>query len=156
MEPRCPAPARRLKAIERLTAAGCPVRVMVSPIVPGLTDHELEAILRAARDAGAVAASTIPLRLPLEVSELWQDWLAEHYPERVGRVMTKIRDMHGGRDYDPEWGKRMTGEGLWADLLQQRFRMSVKALGLDVKIWRACARTSLRCRRARAISLSLF
>jgi DNA repair photolyase len=119
MEPRCPSPARRLQAIERLAAAGCPVRVMVSPIIPGLTDHELEAILKAARDAGAVMASSIPLRLPLEVSELWQDWLAEHYPDRLGRVMTKIRDMHGGRDYDPEWGKRMTGEGLWADLLQR-------------------------------------
>jgi DNA repair photolyase len=131
MEPRCPSPTRRLRAIERLAAAGCPVRVMVSPIVPGLTDHEMEGILKAARDAGAVMASTIPLRLPLEVAQLWQDWLAEHYPERVGRVMSKIRDMHGGRDYDPEWGKRMTGEGLWADLLQQRFRRAVKALGLD-------------------------
>jgi DNA repair photolyase len=129
MEPRCPSPARRLKAIERLAAAGCPVRVMVSPIVPGLTDHELEAILKAARDAGAVAAAMIPLRLPLEVAQLWKDWLAEHYPDRLGRVMTKIRDMHGGRDYDPEWGKRMTGEGLWADLLQQRFRRATRRLG---------------------------
>jgi DNA repair photolyase len=131
MEPRCPSPKRRLQAIERLAKAGCPVRVMVSPIIPGLTDHELEAILTSARDAGAVMASSIPLRLPLEVSELWQDWLAEHYPERMGRVMTKIRDMHGGRDYDPEWGKRMTGEGLWADLLRKRFRRAIKALGLD-------------------------
>jgi DNA repair photolyase len=71
----------------------------------------------------------IPLRLPLEVAQLWQDWLAEHYPDRLGRVMTKIRDMHGGRDYDPEWGKRMTGEGLWADLLQQRFRRATRRLG---------------------------
>ncbi len=134
MEPRCPLPARRLKAIERLTAAGCPVRIMVSPIIPGLTDHELEAILKAARDAGAVAASSIPLRLPLEVSELWQAWLAEHYPERVGRVMSKIRDMHGGREYDPQWGKRMTGEGLWAELLKRRFQRAIKALGLDANI----------------------
>jgi DNA repair photolyase len=134
MEPRCPTPARRLHAIERLAKAGCPVRVMVSPIVPGLTDHELEAILKAARDAGAVAASSIPLRLPLEVSALWQDWLAEHYPDRLGRVMSKIRDMHGGRDYDPQWGKRMTGEGLWADLLQKRFRRAIKALGLDAHL----------------------
>jgi len=134
MEPRCPSPARRLRAIERLSRAGCPVRVMVSPIVPGLTDHELEAILTAARDAGAVAASMIPLRLPLEVSELWQAWLAEHYPARQGRVMSKIRDMHGGRDYDPEWGKRMTGEGLWAELLQKRFGRAVRALGLEVDL----------------------
>jgi DNA repair photolyase len=155
MEPRCPQPARRLRAIERLTAAGCPVRVMVSPIIPGLTDHELEGILQAARDAGAVAASTIPLRLPLEVSELWQTWLAEHYPDRVGRVMSKIRDMHGGRDYDPQWGKRMTGEGLWADLLQQRFKRAVKGLGLDVKM--AGLRTDLFSLPPRAgDQLSLF
>jgi DNA repair photolyase len=130
MEPRCPSPARRLKAIERLARSGCPVRVMVSPLVPGLTDHELEAILRAARAAGAVAASTIPLRLPREVSRLWQDWLAAQYPERVGRVMGKIRDMHGGRDYDPQFGRRMRGEGLWAELIGQRFRREIRALGL--------------------------
>ncbi|MDG4648001.1 PA0069 family radical SAM protein [Roseibacterium sp. SDUM158017] len=134
MEPRCPAPARRLGMIETLAKAGCPVRVMVSPIVPGLTDHELEAILRSARDAGAVAASTIPLRLPREVSELWREWLAEHYPDRMGRVMSKVRDMHGGRDYDAEWGRRMTGEGLWADLIATRFRRAVKALGLAVHL----------------------
>jgi DNA repair photolyase len=130
MEPRCPGPARRLQMIEALARAGCPVRVMVSPIVPGLTDHELEGILAAARDAGAVAASTIPLRLPREVAGLWQAWLAEHYPDRQGRVMTKIRDMHGGHDYDPEWGKRMRGEGLWADLIRQRFHRAVRALGM--------------------------
>jgi DNA repair photolyase len=131
MEPRCPGPARRLRMIERLATAGCPVRVMASPLVPGLTDHELEAILTAARDAGAVAASVIPLRLPREVSRLWQDWLAEHYPERQGRVMSKLREMHGGRDYDAEWGRRMTGEGVWAELLQARFRRAARALGLS-------------------------
>lgn len=131
MEPRVPSPARRLRSIERLAAAGIPVRVMVSPIVPGLTDHEIEAVVAAARDAGATAASMIPLRLPLEVSALWQDWLAEHYPDRVGRVMSKLREMHGGKDYDAEFGKRMTGEGVWADLLQQRFRRAAKAAGLD-------------------------
>jgi len=131
MEPRVPSPARRLRSVERLAKAGVPVRVMVSPIVPGLTDHEVEAIVAAARDAGARAASMIPLRLPLEVSALWQDWLAEHYPDRVGRVMSKLRDMHGGKDYDAEFGKRMTGEGVWADLLQQRFARAVRAAGLD-------------------------
>jgi DNA repair photolyase len=130
MEPRCPGPKRRLQMIEALARAGCPVRVMVSPIVPGLTDHEMERILAAGRDAGAVAASTIPLRLPREVSQLWLDWLAEHYPERMGRVMTKVRDMHGGRDYDAEWGKRMRGEGVWAQLIRQRFGRALRALGL--------------------------
>ena len=116
--------------IETLARAGCPVRVMVSPLVPGLTDHELESILRAGRDAGAVSASSIPLRLPREVAGLWRDWLAEHYPDRQGRVMSKLRDMHGGRDYDPEWGKRMRGEGIWAELIRQRFCRALRALGL--------------------------
>ena len=130
MEPRCPAPAHRLRAIEALTKAGVPVRIMASPIIPGLTDHELEAILEAGRDAGAVAASTIPLRLPREVSALWQDWLAEHFPDRQARVMSKLRDMHGGRDYDPDFGKRMTGEGVWANLIQARYRTALARLGL--------------------------
>lgn len=130
MEPRVPSPARRLRAIETLARAGCEVRVMVSPIVPGLTDHEIEAILTAARDAGAVAASMIALRLPLEVAELWRDWLAEHYPDRMNRIMSKLREMHGGRDYDPAWGRRMTGQGLWAELMQQRFAKARDRLGL--------------------------
>ncbi|MBF9060184.1 PA0069 family radical SAM protein [Rhodobacterales bacterium HKCCSP123] len=134
MEPRCPGPAQRLRMIEALAKAGCPVRVMAAPLVPGLTDHELEAILKAGRDAGAVAASTIPLRLPREVAGLWRDWLARHYPDRQGRVMSKIRDMHGGRDYDPEWGRRMRGEGLWAELIRQRYRRAVKALGLAERL----------------------
>jgi DNA repair photolyase len=155
MEPRCPSPARRLRMIETLARAGCPVRVMVSPLVPGLTDHELEAILKAARDAGAVAASTIPLRLPREVSGLWQEWLAEHYPDRVGRVMSKVRDMHGGRDYDPEWGKRMKGQGPWADLIEARFARATRGLGLDVKL--PPLRTDLFCPPPRAgDQLSLF
>lgn len=134
MEPRVPSPARRLRAIEHLTRAGIPVRVMVSPVVPGLSDHEIEGIVAAARDAGAVAASMIPLRLPLEVSQLWQDWLAEHYPERVGRVMSKLRDMHGGKDYEAEFGKRMRGEGIWANLLQDRFARAVRAAGMVQKL----------------------
>ncbi|WJY21159.1 PA0069 family radical SAM protein [Fontisubflavum oceani] len=134
MEPRVPSPARRLRAIETLSKAGCPVRVMVSPIVPGLTDHEVEAILRAARDAGAVAATSIALRLPREVAPLWRDWLVERYPARINRVMEKIRHMHGGRDYDSDWGKRMTGEGLYADLIQKRFVRARRALGLDARL----------------------
>ena len=130
MEPRVPDPARRLAAIRTLTDAGCPVRIMVSPVVPALTDHELEAILEAGRDAGAVAASWIMLRLPLEVAELFRDWLSEHYPDRAARVMGRVRDLHGGKDYDPAWGKRMTGEGLFAELVAQRFAVAIKRLGL--------------------------
>jgi DNA repair photolyase len=111
MEPRVPLPARRIATIRRLTESGCPVRVMASPMIPALTDHELEAILAAGREAGAVAASWIMLRLPLEVAPLFREWLDRQFPDRAARVMGRVRELHGGRDYDPEWGKRMTGEG---------------------------------------------
>ena len=130
MEPRVPLPARRLKTIRRLTEAGCPVRVMASPMVPALTDHELEAILATAKDAGAVAASWIMLRLPLEVAPLFREWLERHFPDRAARVMGRVRELHGGRDYDPEWGRRMTGQGTFADLMRHRFAVAVKRLGL--------------------------
>ncbi len=130
MEPRVPNPARRLQTIERLTRAGCPVRVMVSPVVPALTDHELEAILARAADAGAVAASWIMLRLPLEVAPLFREWLAAEFPDRAERVMGRVRELHGGKDYDPEWGKRMTGEGAFAELVAQRFAIAIRRLGL--------------------------
>ncbi|MEW2911501.1 PA0069 family radical SAM protein [Leisingera sp. JC11] len=131
MEPRAPLPARRLAAVRRLTEAGVSVRVMTSPIVPGLTDHELEALLAAGAEAGADAASWIMLRLPREVSELWQEWLAEHEPGRAAKVMARLREMHGGRDYDPRWGHRMRGEGRYAEMIAQRFKAACKRLGLQ-------------------------
>ena len=131
MEPRAPSPERRLQVIRRLAQAGIPVRVMVAPVIPGLTDCDLEPILAAASRAGAVAASFILLRLPREVSPLWQDWLAAHYPGRAKKVMARLRELHGGRDYDPEFGKRMRGEGIWADLLARRFQLAVARLGLN-------------------------
>ncbi|NOD87519.1 PA0069 family radical SAM protein [Ruegeria sp. HKCCD4315] len=139
MEPRAPSPQRRLRMIRTLTEAGVPVRVMTSPIVPGLTDHELENLLEAGQEAGADAASWIMLRLPREVSQLWQDWLAGHQPARAEKVMSKLRDMHGGRDYDPRWGHRMRGEGEYAGIIAQRFSKACKRLGLSVKS------ASLRC-----------
>ncbi|SFB70397.1 PA0069 family radical SAM protein [Tropicimonas isoalkanivorans] len=131
MEPRVPSPARRLRAIERLARAGCPVRVSVSPIVPGLTDHEIEAILQAARDAGAAYATMIVLRLPLEVADLFQEWLAHARPDRAARVMARVREVQGGADYDATWGTRMTGQGTYAELLQQRFTLALKRTGLS-------------------------
>ncbi len=131
MEPRCPSPARRLRMISALTGAGVPVRLMTSPIVPGLTDHEVETLLQAGRDAGADTASWIMLRLPREVSPLWQEWLAEHYPGRAAKVMARLREMHGGRDYDPRWGHRMRGEGTYAEMIAGRFRAAARRLGLD-------------------------
>lgn len=130
LEPRAPAPRRRIEVIRCLTAAGIPVRAMVAPVIPGLTDHELEPILAAVAEAGAGAASFIALRLPREVSVLFQDWLAAHVPDRAAKVMARVREMHGGRDYDPEFGKRMTGEGIWAALLAQRFDKAAARLGL--------------------------
>lgn len=134
MEPRAQSPNRRLAAIRRLTGAGVPVRVMTSPLVPGLTDHELEALLEAGRDAGADAASWIMLRLPREVSTLWQEWLHDHEPARAEKVMSKLREMHGGRDYDPRWGHRMRGEGEYAALIAKRFALAVKRLGLATRM----------------------
>jgi len=155
MEPRVPAPARRLQTIERLAAAGIPVRVSVSPLIPGLTDHELEAIMQTARDAGAVAASTISLRLPGEVSELFQDWLARDVPGSAAKVMGRVRQMHGGRDYDPTYGARMRGQGVHADLMRHRFKSACKRIGLTEHLPRL--RTDLFVRPARAgDQLSLF
>jgi len=131
MEPRVPLPAARLRVIRQLTDAGIPVRVMVSPVVPALTDHELEAILEAAHAAGAVAASCIMLRLPLEVAGLFKDWLEAQYPDRAARIMGRVRSLHGGRDYDPAFGKRMQGQGVWAKITQQRFKLVAARLGLD-------------------------
>jgi DNA repair photolyase len=131
MEPRVPAPAARLRSIRRLTDAGIPVRVMVSPVVPALTDHELEAILQAAQKAGAVAASSIVLRLPREVAGLFQDWIEETYPDRAARIMGRVRELHGGKTYDPAFGRRMTGQGEWAAVMRQRFKLAARKLGLD-------------------------
>ena len=131
MEPRVPSPAARLRTIKNLTAADIPVRVMVSPVVPALTDHELETILKAAADAGAVAASSIVLRLPREVAGLFRDWIETHFPDRAARVMGRVRELHGGKDYDPAFGKRMVGQGEWAAMMQQRFKLATRRLGLD-------------------------
>jgi DNA repair photolyase len=139
LEPRAPSPARRLQMIRRLAEAGVEVRAMVAPVIPGLTDHELEPIMKAAQEAGAVAASFIALRLPREVSGLFQDWLATHAPDRAAKVMARVREMHGGQDYDPAFGRRMTGEGIWADLLAQRFAKAQGRLGLAARM------AGLRC-----------
>lgn len=139
MEPRAPAPKRRLLMIRRLSEAGVPVRIQVSPLIPALTDHELEAVMEAGRDAGARAANSIPLRLPLEVSGLFRDWLEATLPDRAARVMGRVRELHGGRDYDPEFGTRMRGQGLWADLIHRRANLARKRLGLDEGL------PSLRC-----------
>ena len=134
MEPRCPAPARRLRTIERLSEAGIGVRVMISPVVPALTDHELEAILKASAQAGAVAASSIVLRLPREVADLFREWVEDNYPDRASRIMSRVRELHGGQDYDPTFGRRMTGQGEWAKVMRQRFEIARKKVDLGRRL----------------------
>jgi DNA repair photolyase len=131
MEPRAAAPHLRLKAIRALSENGIPVGVMVAPIVPALNEPELEAILAAARDAGASEAGYILLRMPLEIKDLFREWLQENFPDRADRVIAKMREMRGGRDYDATFGLRMTGTGPVAQLIRQRFRRATRQLGFN-------------------------
>ena len=138
MEPRASTPTKRLEAIRQLSDAGIPASVMVAPIIPGLTDSEIEKILDAARAAGAQDAGYVLLRLPLEVAPIFKDWLLRHYPDRYRHVMSLIRSMRDGKDYDSEWGKRMRGSGPYAWQIGRRFEIAAKRLGFNAK------RTSLR------------
>ncbi|MEM9061726.1 MAG: PA0069 family radical SAM protein [Pseudomonadota bacterium] len=138
MEPRCAAPARRLAMVKELTRNGIPTGIGLAPIVPGLTDHEIEHLLRAGAEAGADFATFIMLRLPLEVAPLFEDWLAREFPERAAKIMNRVREMHGGKSYDSQWFKRLRGEGVHARLIARRFELARKKFGLD------CERTQLR------------
>ncbi|MDF1775335.1 MAG: PA0069 family radical SAM protein [Rhizobiaceae bacterium] len=131
MEPRASTPVRRLETMRSLSDAGIPVNVMASPVIPGLNDHEMERILDSAKAAGASSASYILLRLPLEVSPLFRDWLLRHYPDRYRHVMSLVRSMRGGKDYDADFSKRMKGQGPYAWQLARRFEITTKKLGLD-------------------------
>jgi DNA repair photolyase len=131
MEPRASAPHKRLKAIEALNDAGVPAAVMVAPVIPALNDSELEGILEAAKDHGASSAAYILLRLPLEVSELFRDWLLRNRPDRYRHVMSLIRSMRDGKDYDAKWGERMRGRGPYAEQIGKRFSLATRRLGLN-------------------------
>ncbi|KQZ12659.1 MULTISPECIES: PA0069 family radical SAM protein [unclassified Mesorhizobium] len=133
MEPRASTPTKRLEAIRQLSDAGIPASVMVAPIVPGLTDPEMERILDSARAAGAREAGYVILRLPLEVSPIFKDWLLRHYPDRYRHVMSLVRSMRDGKDYDSEWGKRMKGAGPYAWQIGRRFEIAAKRLGLNTE-----------------------
>jgi DNA repair photolyase len=135
MEPRAATPARRLETIRRLADAGVPTAVLASPMIPGLNDHEMEAILGAAADAGAVRANYILLRLPLEIAGLFAEWLEAHAPKRARRVMSLIKESRGGKVYESGFGTRMKGRGPHAELLAARFRRTVRRLGLDKPAW---------------------
>lgn len=130
MEPRAASPARRLDAIAQLSAAGVPVGVMVAPVVPGLTDHELPAILSAAKSAGARSAAYVPLRLPFAVKDLFQEWLERHFPDRAGKVLSRLRSLRGGRLNDSTFHTRMRGEGIFAQQLRAMFDVARRRAGL--------------------------
>jgi len=131
MEPRATAPHRRLRAIEALARAGVPVGVSASPMIPFINEPELERLLAAARNAGARSAFSTVVRLPWEVNPLFQQWLEAHFPDRAARVMSRVRDMRGGKDYDATFGTRMRGTGAWAQLLRDRFNLAVDRLGFE-------------------------
>ncbi|MDR5765779.1 MULTISPECIES: PA0069 family radical SAM protein [unclassified Caballeronia] len=133
LEPRAATPSRRLRTIRTLAEAGIPVGVSIAPVIPFVTEPDLERVLEACAEAGATTASYIVLRLPWEVAPLFKYWLAAHFPDRADRVMSRVRDMRGGKDYDSDFSKRMKGEGLWADMLKQRFQKATKRLGLNAR-----------------------
>ncbi|MGH6985701.1 MAG: PA0069 family radical SAM protein [Caulobacteraceae bacterium] len=131
MEPRAATPARRLEAIAALAEAGTPTQVMFAPVIPGLNDHELEGVLEAAAAAGAIGAGYVVLRLPLEIKDLFREWLEANAPDRARKVMSLVRQMLAGRDYDPRWAVRMKGEGPIAEIISRRFRLARRRFGLD-------------------------
>jgi DNA repair photolyase len=154
MEPRASTPTRRLQALRSLSDAGIPVSVMVAPVIPGLNDHEIERILDSAHAMGALEAGYVLLRLPLEVSPIFKDWLLRNYPDRYRHVLSLVRSMRGGKDYDAEWGKRMRGEGPYAWQIGRRFEIAAKRLGINVNKRRL--RTDLFAATPGSEQLSLF
>lgn len=154
MEPRATAPSRRIETIRRLHGAGIPTGVMLAPIIAGLNDDEMEKILSTAAEAGAISASYIVQRLPLEVSPLFQAWLDEHYPLRAGKVMNLMRAMRGGHDYESDFARRMKGRGPIAELLASRFKVASRALGLNQR--RSTLDTTLFRKPEQAGQLNLF
>jgi DNA repair photolyase len=143
LEPRTASPQARLKVIEQLSAAGVPVGVLVAPVIPALTDHEMERILEAAKTAGASSAGYVLLRLPHEVKDLFREWLAEHYPDRAKHVMSLINQSRGGKDYQAEFGTRMVGTGVFAQLLRTRFDAAKRKHGFGLAENRHELRTDL-------------
>jgi DNA repair photolyase len=133
MEPRAATPEKRLDAVKRLSDAGVPVVVMFAPCIPGLNDHEMEAVLERSAEAGAKGAGYVALRLPMEIKDLFKEWLATDHPDRAGRVMSLVRQIRGGKEYDAQWGKRMKGEGPIAALMSRRFAAAKARYGLDMR-----------------------
>lgn len=154
MEPRASTPTRRLQALRSLADAGVPVGVMVAPVIPGLNDHEIERVLDSARAVGALEAGYVLLRLPLEVSPIFKEWLLRNYPDRYRHVLSLVRSMRDGKDYDAEWGKRMRGDGPYAWQIGRRFEIAAKRLGMNLAKRRL--RTDLFSPTPGSEQLSLF
>jgi DNA repair photolyase len=133
MEPRAATPSKRLETIKRLSGAGIPVGVMTAPIIPALNDEELESILSKAQEAGASEAGYVLLRLPLEIKDLFREWLETHAPDKANHVLSLIKSMRGGKEYDANWGARMRGDGPYAKMIAQRFHLATRRLGLNRK-----------------------
>jgi DNA repair photolyase len=153
LEPRASSPERRLGAIERLAEAGIPTGVMVAPVIPGLTDHEMPAILRAASQAGARFAGYTLLRLPHGVADLFENWLVRHFPDRKEKVLNRIRETRGGKLYDPRFGMRMRGEGEYADHLSKLFAVARRQAGIGQ---RSLSLSSSAFRKPRHGQMELF
>ena len=130
MEPRTAQPAARLQAIEKLTQAGVPTGVLIAPVIPGLTDHEMPSIIKAAAEAGAKFAGFVPVRLPFGVSDLFEQWLERHFPDRKAKVLAQIRAMRGGKLNDPNFGSRMRGRGIFAEQLRDLFHAATRKVGI--------------------------
>ncbi|OYY90746.1 MAG: radical SAM protein [Sphingomonas sp. 28-66-16] len=139
LEPRAPSPAKRMAAVRKLSEAGVPVYVSIAPVIPAITDHEIEHILERAAEAGALGAFYLPVRLPWEVAPLFKAWLDAHFPDRAAKVMGIIRDLRGGRENDPDFHTRFQGQGPWAALLRTRFELACRKHQLGK------ARLNLRC-----------
>jgi len=153
MEPRTSPPAARLAAIRELAAAGIPVGVNVAPIIPGLTDHETPAILKAAAEAGATIAGYTVVRLPYAVAPLFEKWLETHFPDRKEKVLNRLRAMHGGKLYDATWGKRFGGEGIFAEQIAQMFEVARRKAGIKNE---GGELSTAAFRRAGGMQLALF
>jgi DNA repair photolyase len=154
MEPRTSSPAKRLAAIETLAASGIPVGVMAAPMIPGLNDHELPSLLRAAAEAGARYAAFVPLRLPLGVAPVFEQWLDAHFPDRKGKVLGRVREMRGGKLNDARFGSRMRGEGVYAEHVRALFHASARRAGLQTQ-WPSRSTAAFR-RPADTDQLGLF
>jgi DNA repair photolyase len=139
LEPRAPSARKRLAAMKALSEAGIPTLVAIAPVIPAITDHEVEHIVEAAAEAGAAGAFFLPVRLPFEVAPLFRAWLDEHFPDRAAKVMNIIRELRGGRDNDPNFFTRHQGSGPWAALMRARFEKAVRKHGLGGE------RKKLRC-----------